>query len=161
MLICEVLNLNNPYPSEQNNHGLFVVVKCNDKIYRTKTVWRDVNPIWNNAFIFNDKISYDDVEITFTLYDDVLPEVKLREDTIRTKNGIFFGECCEIMVKCYSIEIMQLGEKDRLIENVKYLKDELQITKKENNKLTEEVSDLKERAAYIKRELEFFVNSLK
>jgi hypothetical protein len=150
MLICEVVKLVELFPSGLlGKNDMFVLVECNGKLYRTKTVWDNNNPEWDSTFIFKDEISYEEVEIKVSLNDEDTwsRNETLREGIIKTKNGIFFGECCGIILKCYSVEMIQLGEKDLL--------------QRENKSLIEENADLKERASYIKRELGFFIKSLK
>ena len=164
MLICEVVKLAKPFPGGPlGKNDLFVLVECNGKLYRTKTVWDNNNPEWDSIFIFKDEISYEEIEIKVSLNDEDTwsRNDTLREDTIKTKNGIFFGECCGITLQCYSVEMIQLGEKDFLQRKIKELNEEVKLVQGENKDLIEENAELKERASYIKRELGFFVNTLK
>ena len=164
MLVCDIVKLTKPFPSNYfGKLDLFVEISCGKKAYRTVTIWNEADPVWNSRFIFDENISYNEIDIEVTLCDEDSwsKNEKLREGKITTKKGIFFGDCCGVILHCYTVEIYTPAQIKITKDTISNLQEEIKLVRGENEGLIEENADLKERASYIKRELGFFVNALK
>ena len=156
MLLCTIYKLISENLTEKvfKKNDLFVIIQCNNKIYRSTVKWNENKPIWNEQYIFNELFNKKNLKIKLKLCDaDKAGKSEvLYTDEFTIKKGVK----CEkkvlsgVETEWEFVELITNEEKDALNEKCnkletygKNLEGKIEELEKNNSSLFNDNEELK------------------
>ena len=139
MIYIKVKSLNNFVKTgwtERND--LFITIQYKTQKRQTTVKWNDINPIWNEAFVFEEQGT--DV-ITFKIYDSNIfdKDIVLMEESV----PIFLGKIQEFNIGKFKFDMGNPLIDSEIEQKIKNLTNEIVILKNEKSILNEKINTIK------------------